>query len=90
MNTGSNGWQFDRKINVANLILIIGLMFSGFSWLNQLDQRITANSININHLSETQAQYWQLNKEARDEIKAQLQEIDRKLDRLLQPVVPNK
>ena len=85
MSTGTHGWQFDRKVNVANLVLIAGLLLGGISWINQLDQRVTANSINIHHLTDAQERNWQLNKDARDEIKAQLQQIDDKLDRLLQP-----
>ena len=84
MSTGTNGWQFDRKVNIANLVMIIGLLFGGISWLNQLDQRVTINSIDISHLTEAQARNWQLNKDAREEIKAQLQKMDNKLDRLLQ------
>ena len=84
MSTGTHGWQFDRKVNVANLIMMTGLLLGGISWLIQLDQRATVNRIDISHLTEAQARNWQLNKEARLEIKAQLQQIDNKLDRLLQ------
>ena len=34
MSTGTHGWQFDRKVNVANLVLIAGLLLGGISWIN--------------------------------------------------------
>lgn len=38
MSTGKNGWQFDRKVNIANVIMILGMLLGGISWINQLDQ----------------------------------------------------
>ena len=79
----SGQWRIDRKLNVANLLVIVGGIIAFFIWVSDLQQQITLNANNIHHLETTQQRDWNMAKDDRDAIKAQLNIINSKLDRLL-------
>ena len=76
-------WRIDRKFNVANLLVISGVIVGVFIWGSDLQQQVKLNGNNIHHLETTQQRDWNMAKDDRDAIKAQLAIINAKLDRLL-------
>lgn len=79
----TRGWQFDRTVNLSNLVAIIGMVMVAVSWSGGMEQRVAANTQAIAFVRDTQTRNWELSKEARSELKGELAEINDKLDRLL-------
>ena len=79
----AEGWHFDRTINLANVIAIIGIVAVGFGWKASVEQKISANTKDIQQLQEKSDRDWQLNKDARQDIKNDLKDIKTMLSQLL-------
>lgn len=77
-------WHLDKTINISHILTTIALTISAFAWISSLEKRIDSASQSITYLSEKQKDGKEEVRVLRSEIRQDLSEINRKLDRLIQ------
>ena len=80
MESDQKRWCLDRKINVTNIVVFVGLIVSLFFWAADVDQRIEL-------LSQQQAFDRGRAEEDRREHREQLQQIHKTLESLYQTLI---
>lgn len=66
-----------KEINIAHIITTVALLVSGFLYLSDMDKRINANAITIDHMEQQRS-------EDVERTQKQLETIDKKLDKLIE------
>ena len=75
---------FDNKLNVSHILTTIAMIVAIAIWINNLDKRIEQNAIKLTYQDKATDQNKQSINQVRAEIKADLNKINAKLDRLIE------
>ncbi|WP_163833364.1 hypothetical protein [Spartinivicinus ruber] len=70
-------WHLDRKVSLGHIVTTAAVVISAVAFGSQMDKRIDLNASAINNMD-------QLYKEMRREFRADIENIDSKLDRVLE------
>ncbi|MBU2706476.1 hypothetical protein KCM76_10805 [Zooshikella marina] len=82
-------WHLDKNISITHIISTFAVVISLFTWGGSIDKRIDQNSQSIGHLAEMQQRQDQRITDIKGEIRADLQLISNKLDRLIESKISN-
>lgn len=66
-------WHLDKRLNVGHILTTITIAVGVFVWASKMDSRITVLEVQQQNTAQTGI-----------EIKSQLQELNRKLDRIIE------
>lgn len=77
-------WHLDRTVSITHIISTAAVVISLFTWGGSIDKRIDQNSQNISHLAKMQSRQENRINEVKKEIRADLQIINNKLDRIIE------
>lgn len=84
MNNLKEQWHLSKSISVSHLVATGMMVVSVFAYINSFDKRLTENEIEVSHIKETRIADMKRGDEKYREMKADLKEINRKLDRLIE------
>ncbi len=80
-------WHLDKKLNLGHLVTTALLAVTAFGYVNAIDKKIDANTINIEAMKEQRTEdinrFDEQRKEDVQRVEKQLGTINTKLDRLL-------
>lgn len=77
-------WHLSKSINIGHLITTAMVVISVFAYINSFDKRLTENELEVTHIKEVAKANLTRNDEKYRELKSDLKEINRKLDRLIE------
>lgn len=75
--TSDNHWHLDKRVNISHIVATILLLVGGFSVVQRLDSRITANEVRIEAIQQQTLEY---QRRAID----QMNRIEDKIDRVIE------
>lgn len=80
-------WHLDKKLNIGHIITTVSLALVAFSYINAIDKKIDANTMNIKANKEQHTmdikRFSEQRKEDVQRVEKRLDTINIKLDRLL-------
>lgn len=77
MNQASEQWHMKKEINLAHVITTVALAVSAFWFFSDMNERINANSLKLEYVQQQRT-------EDQERVEKQLDNINKKLDRLLE------
>lgn len=80
------GWHLSKSIDATHLLTTIALVISAFSYVNSFDKRLAESELKISYLKEQQAAQVARTDEKFRDIKSDLKDISKKLDRIIEDV----
>ena len=80
----STGFTFDKSISLGNVLTAIILGGSAVAWGSGINKQLAVHDAEISGVKEQQKQAAEDSKATRVEIRGDLQEINRKIDRVLE------
>lgn len=72
----NNNWHLKKEVNIAHVIATVAMFVTCFWFFSDLDKRIITNSTEIIHMKDQRT-------EDQQRIEKQLDNINKKLDRLI-------
>ena len=80
----SDPWHLDKKISITHVISTMMIVASLFVWGGGIERRIDSNAKDIEQVREIQQRNWDANKEEWDDIQNSMDNMNAKLDRLIE------
>lgn len=77
-------WHLSKSINVGHLITTALVVVSIFTYINQFDTRLTGTELEVRHIKEVRQTDIKRSDERYNDLKTDLKEINRKLDRIIE------
>tara|TARA_R110002124_G_scaffold46629_11_gene139721 strand:+ start:550 stop:849 length:300 start_codon:yes stop_codon:yes gene_type:complete len=78
------GWHLDKTVSISHLLTTLLIVISAITWAMGVDKRISQTEITVKYLSGRQSESSQKVEDLRKEIKYDLRDISKKLDRLIE------
>lgn len=76
-------WHLSKSINVGHLLTTILVVISAFAYINSFDKRLAESELKIIYLKESQQAQVARTDEKFKDIKSDLKDISKKLDRII-------
>lgn len=76
-NDKPRGWHLERSVSLGHIITTLTIAIAAFGWANQLDKRVSENTLTIAHVAKGQG-------EIKTQIREDLSTINQKLDRIVE------
>lgn len=84
VNVSSESWHLSKSINVGHIITTVVVVVSAFTYISSFDKRLAETEFKIEYLKEAQKTQVARNDEKFKELKGDIKEVLKRLDRIIE------
>lgn len=83
-NNNPESWHLSKSINIGHILTTIAVVLSAFAYINAFDKRLAETELKVVYLREAQDQQTVRTDEKFRDIKTDLKDISKKLDKIIE------